>query len=110
MSAHILRIAQPRVEALPRGLAIVTRFIGPTNSRGSRVLATCKRDQDVTFRASVGYQYAGNSLENHYLAALTCLAKIESQNEYYSFRIQAVASTADCYIFTTEAVGRNNEI
>jgi hypothetical protein len=58
----------------------------------------------------VPYDHAGSPLEAHYWAALACLAKIEAQNEHYNFRLQAVASTVDGYIFTTEATGREDEI
>jgi len=104
MANHTLRIAQVAPETLPRGLAVVTRFAGPTNARGSRVIATCKRDNETTFRATVEYDHAVGTLEAHYSAALACLAKIETQNDCYSFRFQAVASTVDGYSFTTEAV------
>jgi hypothetical protein len=106
MASHALRINQLPVWGLPRGLAIATRYLGPTDTKGGRIVATCRRDCETTFRAVVPYSHDLNALENHHVAALECLARIEAQNEFYSFRFQAVASTADGYIFTTDALAR----
>jgi hypothetical protein len=102
-SAPVLALSQPAFHDLPRGLPVVTRYVGATDTKGSRIIATCKRDDVVTFRASVSYENHGS----HYEAALACLRKIEAQNDYFCFRFQAVASTCDGYIFTTEALPKS---
>lgn len=47
------------------GLTIETRFIGPSNTRGSRISAVCKRDSDRTYRKTVSYQHGLTGSENH---------------------------------------------
>jgi hypothetical protein len=97
---------QPAAYELARGLAIETRYLGPTDHKGSRIAATCKRDSETTFRAVVPYDHSTDCLGAHYVAALAVLAKIEAQNDCYSFTLQAVAGTERGYAFVTEAHGR----
>ncbi len=47
------------------GLTIETRFLGPTDARGSRITAVCKRDSDRTYRKTVSYQYGLDGSGNH---------------------------------------------
>lgn len=47
------------------GQAIETKYLGPTNSRGARVKATCQAKS-----ATVSWDYALNSQGNHEAAAL----------------------------------------
>jgi hypothetical protein len=101
--AHTLRLPQPAAETLGRGLLITTRYSGATDRRGSRIIATCKRDNDTTFRAEVPYEDLHGQLDAHYQGALAVLRKIEAQNDRASFTIQTVAASADCYAFVTEA-------
>lgn len=59
---------------LPTGFLIKVRYLGATNTRGSRWLATYKRSSDQTFRASLPYED-----DSGYSAALACLAKINTE-------------------------------
>jgi hypothetical protein len=59
------------------GPAILTRYLGPTDSRGSRVVATHKRDIDRTIRSTVGWDHSLDAEENHRAAADACLARCE---------------------------------
>ena len=45
-----------------------------------------------------------------YQGALACLAKIEAQNAFYSFTIQAVGSTDRGYVFITAANDRGVQL
>jgi hypothetical protein len=101
--AHTLLLPQLNAEHLPRGLLITTKYAGPTDSKGSRIVATCKRDNETTFRATVSYDDTHGQLDAHYKGALAVLRKIEEQNEYYAFTIQAVGNCADGYAFVTLA-------
>ena len=58
------------------GPVIVTRYLGPTNHRGSRVKATHQRDSDVTWRATLDWDHSLNATENHQLAAEQLLGNI----------------------------------
>ena len=53
------------------GYAIVTRYIGPTNYRGSRVIATgpALRTDDQPLRRTVSWDYAEDRYANHRRAA-----------------------------------------
>lgn len=54
-----------------QGIAIVTKFLGPTNTRGSRVKATTPSGQSVT----IGWDHALDSDANHTRAAARCYQK-----------------------------------
>jgi hypothetical protein len=101
--AHTLLLPQLDSNDLPRGLLITTKYVGATDTTGSRIAATCKRDNDTTFRASVSYDDAHGQLDAHYRGALAVLRKIEAQNEYFAFQIQAIGNCADGYAFITAA-------
>ena len=57
------------------GPVIITRYLGPTNHRGSRVKATHQRDSEVTWQATLGWDYSLDSTANHQLAAEQLLSK-----------------------------------
>lgn len=57
------------------GPVIVTRYLGPTNHRGSRVKATHQRDSEVTWRATLDWDHSLDSTANHQLAAEQLLTK-----------------------------------
>lgn len=60
------------------GPAIVTRYKGPTDRRPEgHVIASHKRDDSRTYRATVSWNHAIDSTENHRAAALACLARCE---------------------------------
>lgn len=59
------------------GPAIVTRYLGPTDHRPSRIVATHKRDSERTFRATVEWDHSLSAEDNHRAAALACLARAE---------------------------------
>ena len=61
------------------GLIIETAFHGPTNYRGSRISATCKRDSDRTFRTFFNYEYSVSSDQNHQLAAEQLMAAMDKE-------------------------------
>lgn len=52
--------------------AIETRYVGPTNQRGSRVIAQCAAGS-----VSVPYDYALNEDQMHALAALALAKRLE---------------------------------
>ena len=54
---------------------IVTRYLGPTNCRGSRVKATHKRDSETTWQATVSWDYSLDPWANHQVAAEQLLGK-----------------------------------
>ena len=74
------------------GLTIETAYHGPTNTRGSRISATCKRDSETTYRTFSHYQHELNSDANHQAAAES-LAELMSNALHYEgaepFRIVA---------------------
>jgi hypothetical protein len=59
---------------LLQGPCIITRYLGPTNTRGSRVVATHKRDSETTWRKVLSWDHALDSAENHRAAAEALLA------------------------------------
>lgn len=51
--------------------AIITKYLGPTDTKGSRIKATLPDNRSVT----VSYNPAVDSLDNHEEAAWTCADK-----------------------------------
>lgn len=64
------------------GITIETAYHGPTDTRGSRISATCKRDSDVIYRKSLNYQSELNGSENHLAAAEALMAIIDADTAY----------------------------
>ena len=56
------------------GIAVTVKYQGPTNTRGSRWIASVKRDRQTTWRASATYDdgpiAAFNALRRKYVADL----------------------------------------
>jgi hypothetical protein len=76
-----------------RGLAFPvarTRYAGPTNTRGSRYVASIRRDNERTYRATVHYDAALSPSENALAAALKCFqaALIGNYHDYQSVELE----------------------
>jgi hypothetical protein len=56
-------------------LAIHTKYIGATNTRGARIKATCTIDKNTKWTASVSFEYGADSETRHALAAKALLVK-----------------------------------
>lgn len=61
------------------GLIIETRFLGPTDTRGSRISAVCKRDSDRAFRKTVNWRHDLNPTDNHRAAAEAVMEKMDAE-------------------------------
>jgi hypothetical protein len=70
----LLFISMPTLMDQLAGPCIVTRYLGPTNTRPSRVVATHKRDNETTWRKVLAWDHSMNSAENHQAAANALLA------------------------------------
>ena len=53
--------------------AITTKYLGPSNIKGSRIKAQCSKGVSLT----IGYDHALNSDENHVLAANKLAEKLK---------------------------------
>lgn len=56
-------------------IAIHTKYVGPTNTRGARIKAICTIDTNTKWTASVGFEYGVDSETRHALAAKALLTK-----------------------------------
>ena len=63
------------------GPVIVTRYLGPTDHRGSRAVATHHRDSEVTWRTVTNWDHTLDSTANHQLAAEQLLSKWISSDD-----------------------------
>ena len=64
------------------GVIIETRYIGPTDTKGSRISAVCKRDSERTYRKTVSYSHGRSSEDNHLAAAEAVMAIMETDLAY----------------------------
>jgi hypothetical protein len=72
--------ATPDTLPTARYRAIRTRFAGPTNTRGSRIIADAGDRQS---RVTVDYDHALNTDQNHAYAAVLVTRKMGWTGEYY---------------------------
>jgi hypothetical protein len=88
---------------LPQGPVIITRYKGPTNHRGSRIVATHKRDSETTYRVTLSWDHALSEEENHRVAANACLESWQ----YLSLVIVACGHDANgyCWVCAYQAPG-----
>jgi len=56
-------------------IAIHTKYLGPTVTKGARIKATCTRDHACKWIVTVGFDYAAVSEARHAQAAQALLAK-----------------------------------
>lgn len=80
--------------------AIRTRFVGPTNSRGSRVIADAGDRQSTV---TVSWDHALNSEQNHAAAALAVVNKMGWNTEYHTPITGGQHGNAYYWVFTPKA-------
>ena len=61
---------------------IKTKYLGPTNHRGSRVKATMDLYANHPVSVVVSWQYDGDELDTHDSAALALLAKVRAMKGF----------------------------
>ena len=67
------------IQAVARGFVIETRYLGPTDTKGSRVMATSRRDTSLHHRITVAYQHELDTEGAHRYAAEALIRKIERE-------------------------------
>lgn len=82
-------MTQTTPQTVARGFAIRTTFRGPTNTRGSRVCATYKRDSQQTYRATVSWDHSCDAEQNHARAAQALINKLNADRAAYMESIGA---------------------
>jgi hypothetical protein len=76
--------------------AIVTKFIGPTNHRGSRIKATAQAGS-----LTLSWDHALNSDGNHRAAALALVEKLKWTNLLYLSEGGSLpAGNGECFVLT----------
>lgn len=77
--------------------AILTRYLGPTNFRGSRVKAWCQAGS-----VTLSWNDALDVNANHDAAAIALRAKLGWDHDSYGFMVHGALpdNTGNCYVFT----------
>ena len=83
------------------GPVIVTKYCCATNCKGSRILATHKRDNDTTWRCYLNVDNALSDQENHLKAAEKLLANWPYKN---NLKIVGRGHDASNYYFLCQSV------
>ena len=86
-----------------KGPCIVTKYMGPTNYRGSRIKATHKRDSEKTWSKTLSWDYKLDSMENH-RAAAQALIEAWPFNEYNKFELKASGFDHNHYYFLAVSI------
>ena len=87
---------------------ILTRYLGPTNNRGSRIVAELAGGAGRP-SVAVGYPYALNELGRHTLAAMAlvdALNELDGPDSLDHMRIVGACATAEGYAFTIGRITR----
>lgn len=79
------------------GPLIITRYLGPTNYRGSRVVATHKRDSETTWRITLSWDHALTDSQNHQAAAMALVNRWLFGDGSVTFALAARGHDHDCY-------------
>ena len=81
-------------------IAIHTKYIGPTNTKGSRIKASLRRDSKTLWTASVPFDHSLDCEQRHARAAFTLLGKYAPSMLYENLNL--AGSTLDNlgYVFT----------
>ena len=93
-----------------RGFTIKTKFLGPTDTKGSRVSASYKRSNEETLRATVHWSHGLSAEQNHLRAAELLLSRANADGRAYyeeigigsdfvPFQITATGWDQDNYFF-----------
>lgn len=77
--------------------AITTKFLGPTNFRGSRVKATCQAGS-----VTISWDHATGSEENHLAAAKALCDKYDWGDPVAAGALPD--GTGNCYVLTNEVL------
>lgn len=83
------------------GPVIITKYCYATDSKQSRVLATHKRDNDITWRCYLNVDNALSDEENHLKAAEKLLARWPYEN---NLKIVGRGHDASNYFFLCQSV------
>lgn len=81
--------------------AIKTKYHGPTNSKGSRIIASCEAGKLV-----MPYIYALSNFENHKSAA----AKLAARLKWEEARVGGYYGTTDNSAYYWVAIGERNQM
>ena len=83
------------------GPCIVTKYLGPTNYRGSRIKATHARDSETKWTKTISWDYSLEANKNHEKAAQ---ALIDSWpfNEHFKFVLKGRGHDHDHYYFLAD--------
>jgi hypothetical protein len=82
------------------GPLIITRYLGPTDHRGSRIKATHKRDSETTEQITISWDYNLDSQANHQAAAKQLLSQWGYNN---NLRIVGCGWDHDSYYWLTSS-------
>ena len=56
-------------------IAIHTKYIGPTDTKGARISATCRRDRDTKYRVEISFPHELSCEDRHAMAARRLIEK-----------------------------------
>ena len=76
-------------------IAIFTRYHGPTDTKGARISATCRRDNETTWRVSIGFDHALDCESRHALAAQALVDKHMAPVSPGMLRLMLCGNTSD---------------
>lgn len=83
--------------------AIATKYIGPTDYKGSRVKATCEAGS-----ITLHWDDAADSLVNHDRAAVALADKLGWSRDLYGEMVRGEAPTSSPHAYVYVFTGKNN--
>ena len=92
---------------IARGFTISTKFLGPTNTKGSRITARYSRDASETMRVTLNWEHGIDAEQNHMRAAQELLNKFNSERRGWYASMEM--NPADAGTFEIVAMGWDHD-
>ena len=81
------------------GMCIKTKYIGPTNYKGTRIKAIHKRDNERTWTKTISWDYSLEAKENHLEAAKELIKSWDMKEFYPDMKIVSCGWDHEHYYF-----------
>jgi len=85
------------------GPCIITKYLGPTDYKGTRVKATHVRDSKTKWSKTISWNHCKGAEENHQQAAQE-LINSWPLNEYFNFKLKGRGHDHNHYYFIADSI------
>ena len=91
---------------IARGFTITTKFLGPTNTKGSRVAARYARDNERVWKATTYWNHAIDAEQNHQACAQQLINDLNEDRRLY---FESIGAADEAGTFEIVAMGWDHD-